>query len=131
MESRRMPADSGRVAKTHRAELTKELEAALQAKTAREWEAVLADAGVPAASVLTVSEALGTDHIGSRAFVHTVPLPSSSRTLKLLGSPVHVDGAAMGPTGPPPALGQHTEEILQELGYSAHDMEVLCAERAV
>ena len=36
--------------------------------------------------------------------------------------PVNVEGLQMRPAGPAPELGQHSEEILAELGYSADDI---------
>jgi len=45
--------------------------------------------------------------------------------------PHHLSGAAAPPMGPVPALGQHTDAILAELGYSQFDIARLRAERAV
>ncbi|WP_423463873.1 CaiB/BaiF CoA transferase family protein [Promicromonospora sp. MS192] len=104
--------------KVHRRELTAQIEAALAGRPAAEWETVLAAAGVPAARVLSVPEALAQDQVRARGFVHDLPFPGDpDRDLRVLGSPVHVDGAAPVPAHEPPLLGEHTDTILRELGY--------------
>jgi crotonobetainyl-CoA:carnitine CoA-transferase CaiB-like acyl-CoA transferase len=101
--------------KQHRDELRTELEKTLVHKTAREWDEVLMSSGVPAAPVATVREALESSHIRARGLVHTVASPSArGGPLRLLGSPVHVDGQAIGPAAPPPVLGSDTAEVLAE-----------------
>ena len=70
----------------------------LAQKSAREWDEQLMHIGVPAAPVVTVREALESAHIRARELIHTVASPSArGGTLRLLGSPVHVDGQAIGP----------------------------------
>ena len=97
--------------KRHRTELSRELAAALRTRTAAEWERVLADAGVPAARILTVREAVDLDQVRHRGLITTLPHPDGSgRPLRIVGSGVLVDGAPLRPTGPPPLLGQHNSE---------------------
>ena len=101
--------------KQHRDELREELEKTLVHKTAREWDEVFMSSGVPAAPVVTVREALESKHIRDRGLVHTVASPSTrGGALRLLGSPIHVDGRAIGPTAPPPVLGADTAAVLSE-----------------
>ncbi|MFD7026078.1 CaiB/BaiF CoA transferase family protein [Promicromonospora sukumoe] len=118
--------------KTHRTELTEQLEKALAARTAEQWEPVLAAAGVPAARVLAVPEALAQDQVAARRFVHDLPFPGGrARPLRVLGSPVHVDGTAPVPAHEPPLLGEHTDTILRELGYDAAAIATLHEEGTV
>ena len=97
--------------KRHRTELGRELAAALRTRTAAEWERVLAGAGVPAARILTVREAVDLDQVRHRGLITTLPHPDGSgRPLQVVGNGVLVDGAPLRPTGPPPLLGQHNSE---------------------
>ena len=97
--------------KRHRRVRGRERAAALRTRTAAEWERVLADAGVPAARILTVREAVDLDQVRHRGLITTLPHPDGSgRPLRIVGSGVLVDGAPLRPTGPPPLLGQHNSE---------------------
>jgi crotonobetainyl-CoA:carnitine CoA-transferase CaiB-like acyl-CoA transferase len=118
--------------KQHRRELTKELESALGACGAKEWEERFAAVSVPAGRLLTLEEALGQEQIAQRELLHDVEvgLPDR-RTVTVLGSGVHVDGESLAPSTPPPTLGQHTEQILVELGYSNEEITALRGARVV
>jgi crotonobetainyl-CoA:carnitine CoA-transferase CaiB-like acyl-CoA transferase len=97
--------------KLHRTELNAELNAALRQKTALEWEVTLSAAGVPAARVLTVPEAVELEQLEHRRFFTDLPYPDGSgRTLRVSGNGVLVDGEPLSPQSPPPLLDQHGEE---------------------
>ncbi|MFF7656743.1 CaiB/BaiF CoA transferase family protein [Streptomyces sp. NPDC007983] len=116
------PADR----KTHRDELRHEVEKGLSLRTAKEWEDILSDAGVPAARVLSVPDALGLEQLAERDFVRTLPFPGGrSRPLRVLGSPFQVDGVAVDDATPPPVLGEHTDQVLAELGYGTDEITAM------
>ncbi|MFJ2173410.1 CaiB/BaiF CoA transferase family protein [Streptomyces sp. NPDC087851] len=116
------PADR----KTHRDALRDEIEAGLAARPAAQWEEILSDAGVPAARVLSVPDALGLDHLAARGFVHDLPFPDGrERSLHVLGSPVRVDDTPAAAPSPPPLLGEHTDTVLAELGYAPVEIAAL------
>jgi len=113
--------------KANRAALTRELEAALAMRTAREWEAPLNDIGVPAGRVATVPQALSSEQVAARELLQTF-----DEVEGLVGRPVSVAKAGFKMSGgdpvaatPPPALGRHTEEVLQGLGYTQHEVQAL------
>jgi crotonobetainyl-CoA:carnitine CoA-transferase CaiB-like acyl-CoA transferase len=118
--------------KQHRSELTVELETALRTRSADEWEELFAEASVPAGCVLTLEEALNQEQVRERELLHDVEVSlPERRTVTVLGSGVHVDGKSLAPSMPPPRLGQHTEAILTELGFSSEEIEALRHEHAV
>ncbi|MFJ8002445.1 CaiB/BaiF CoA transferase family protein [Streptomyces sp. NPDC096310] len=116
------PADR----KTHRDALRDAIEEGLAARPAAQWEEILSDAGVPAARVLSVPDALGLDHLAARGFVHDLPFPDGrERSLHVLGSPVRVDDEPAAAPSPPPLLGEHTDTVLAELGYTPVEIAAL------
>jgi len=118
--------------KAHRAALTAELEAALAARSATEWEDVLSSAGVPAAAVLRVDEMLRSPQIRERGLVHELPFPGGGdEPLRVLGNGIRIDGVPSAPVTAPPLLGEHTDEILAALGYTADEVAALHEEGAV
>jgi crotonobetainyl-CoA:carnitine CoA-transferase CaiB-like acyl-CoA transferase len=122
--------------KLHRAELKVELERTLGERSAAEWDELLSTTGVPVAPVLTVPQALALAQVSGRQLLHEVAMPDSGesggeRSLRVLGSSVHVDGQSVGPAGRPPQLGEHVDEILAEAGYTAAQIADLRAQGVV
>jgi crotonobetainyl-CoA:carnitine CoA-transferase CaiB-like acyl-CoA transferase len=97
--------------KRHREELNTELNAALRRRTALEWEQILPAAGVPAARILTVPQALDLTQLAYRGFVTSLPHPDGSdRPVKVTGNGVLVNGEPLPPTAAPPLLGEHNAQ---------------------
>ncbi len=116
----------------NRAALKAELEEALAEATAQEWEQTLNAAGVPAGRVLTVPEALASPQVRDRGMIGEFEeVPGVGRDLRLLRTGFKVDGQAPKVDAPPPQLGQDTESLLQELGYSTGEISRLAEEKAI
>ncbi|WP_114560866.1 CaiB/BaiF CoA transferase family protein [Desertihabitans aurantiacus] len=102
--------------KRHRAALRAELEAALAARSAADWEERLAAVGVPAGRVLSVADALAAEQVVARGLVQQVEV--DGEPVPVLGHGVRVDGQVSRPRSGPPRLGAHTAEVLAELDAS-------------
>jgi crotonobetainyl-CoA:carnitine CoA-transferase CaiB-like acyl-CoA transferase len=101
----------------NRAALNALIEEGLASASAAEWEARLNKAGVPAGRVLTVPQAVAEPQVLERrmtARFDTVPGADCPVTVSRCG--FLVDGEAPHPSRPPPRLGEHTDEILGEVG---------------
>jgi crotonobetainyl-CoA:carnitine CoA-transferase CaiB-like acyl-CoA transferase len=97
--------------KRHRDALNAEINTALRTRPAVEWEQSLAAAGVPAARILTVAQAVDLAQLHHRGFFSALPYPDGSgRQMRVSGNGVLIDGAALRPEAPPPLLGQHNFE---------------------
>jgi crotonobetainyl-CoA:carnitine CoA-transferase CaiB-like acyl-CoA transferase len=103
----------GESRKRHRAELSAELNQALCARPAAEWEQALTAAGVPAGRILTVPQALALDQLAERGFLTELPFPgtpgqpAARPAYRATGNGVLVDGVPLRPAGPAPRLGEH------------------------
>jgi alpha-methylacyl-CoA racemase len=80
--------------------------------------------------VLALGEALESDLARAREMVVEVDQPGVGG-VRMLGVPVKLSRTPGAPTGPGPALGQHTDEVLSALGYSAGDLAFLRESGAV
>jgi crotonobetainyl-CoA:carnitine CoA-transferase CaiB-like acyl-CoA transferase len=96
----------------HRGELIPVLERAFQARTAGEWIGALEAAGVPCALVRTIDEVFVS--VEGAATVQAVDDPERGR-LRLVADPIRLDGMRPPVRRPPPRLGEHTAEVLEEL----------------
>ncbi len=91
----------------------------------------LAEAGVPAGPVLTPREALAHAQVVATGALGSVDYPGMPATAPVAGLPIGLSESPSGIRTPPPLVGQHTDEVLAELGFSAKDVAKLRDEGAV
>jgi len=116
----------------HRFELKAALEEAMISKSTEEWWKLFNRAGVPAGPVYSVPQALEHPQVAERGMVGTFEnAPGVGRDIRLVRTGFKVNGQAPRVAAPPPTLGQHSDEILADLGYSPQEIESLKQEKAV
>ena len=98
------------------------LDEELSKKTTAEWLKIFAGS-VPASPINDIAEAIDNPFVAEREGIQTVRLEGYG-DYRMLASPVRSGGADV-PANPAPQLGQHTEELLTGIGYSAEKLEPL------
>ena len=113
-----------------RNEILSALQAAFMTKTREEWIALLNKADVPCSPVLTIEESLADPQIKHRKMVFEQEHPSEGR-IKQRAFPARFSDMPLKQDAPPPLYGQHTDEILLELGYTEDDIKKLREEKVI
>lgn len=104
--------------------LTEILAPHLRKRGTEQWLAALEEAGVPAGPVLSIGEALSDPQTLAREMVVEVEHRNLGR-LKTLGVPVKLSATPGSVRRAAPVLGEHTREVLAEIGYSEQEIEAL------
>jgi len=97
----------------NRDEMVRLVSAAIRTKPAADWLEQLEAAGIPAGPINRITQALGDTQAQHRGMVRTIA------GTRLVGSPVRMEGERADSELPPPALGEHTDEIVERLIDSA------------
>jgi CoA:oxalate CoA-transferase len=118
--------------KRNRVALKAEIEAALAAKSAREWSALFNAQGVPAGEVLDIPDVLEHPQVTERDLVKTFEgVPGVAKPVAVVRSGFRLKSGDPVPASPPPALGADTGDVLASLGYSQDEIARLRREKAI
>jgi formyl-CoA transferase len=104
----------------HRAELQDELEKTFKQKSKDHWVETLLANGIPAGPILSYPEAFGSEHAQARRMRMEIDHPIEGRVPNI-GFPVKLSGTPQRVRRHPPLLGEHTDEVLAELGLSIEE----------
>jgi crotonobetainyl-CoA:carnitine CoA-transferase CaiB-like acyl-CoA transferase len=118
----RFTADHLRV--QHREELAALIDAVTRTEPRAFWLEQLDQAGVPCGPIFDYEGALTTPQAIEREMTVDVDHPTLGR-LRTLGTPIKMSGTPLNPKRRAPLLGEHTDEILADAGYTSDEIEQL------
>lgn len=106
------------------------IDRAFRLKSSAEWIAILNGAGVANGAVRDIGQMLGDPQLAARHMVETLMHPTVGAT-KVIGAPIKLSENEASLRMAPPVLGQHTDAVLAELGYTPAEIAELRAQRVV
>ena len=102
----------------HRATLVPLLAERLRARPRAEWLRALEAAKVPCGPINDLADVFADPQVQDRGMTVTLPHPHTD-TMQLVASPMKLSATPVQVRRPPPLLGQHTDEVLAEMGIDA------------
>jgi crotonobetainyl-CoA:carnitine CoA-transferase CaiB-like acyl-CoA transferase len=113
-------------AAAHYEALAARAEAVMRSRPTAEWLTVLRDHGIPASDVKLPIELLDDPQPLANEMLHDLRHPALG-LVRVVGSPVRLDGEGFRPAPPTPPFGSETREILGRLGLSEAEIAALIA----
>jgi CoA:oxalate CoA-transferase len=114
----------------NRSELTRLLEEKLVEKTSEEWETIFDKVGVANGPILYIDEVFQDPQVLHQKMLLEMDHPTVGK-IKTLGFPAKLSRTPGQLKLPPPLKGQHTEEVLKELGYPPQEIDTMRKEGVI
>jgi len=108
----------------HRKELAESLTKITRQFRGRELESMLSEAGVPCGQLRDIGEVVNDPHVKARRLIDDVEYPGRGK-IKIVRTPIFFSGQAPKARSQAPQLGEHTADVLAELGFSEADIQRL------
>jgi crotonobetainyl-CoA:carnitine CoA-transferase CaiB-like acyl-CoA transferase len=111
----------------HREVLIPMMETVTRTRTTAEWIALLEDKAVPCGPINNIAQAFEDEQVKARGLAVTMPRQAGDGIAQIVGvaSPLRLQGTPPVLRHAPPALGQHTDEVLAEMGLDARQRAAL------
>jgi crotonobetainyl-CoA:carnitine CoA-transferase CaiB-like acyl-CoA transferase len=111
---------------SNRGELVPQVQAILKTRAAEDWLALLGERQVPAGPINTVAQALESPQATARGMVVEQQHPVMGE-VRTIAQPLALTATPPSYRRPPPMVGEHSREILAELGLGESEIEALVA----
>ncbi|SDN42651.1 CaiB/BaiF CoA transferase family protein [Vreelandella arcis] len=121
-EDARFATNGARV--LHRDQLVPLLEAALAQRGTDDWLAEFEAVGVPCGPINTLDRVFDDAHVKARGLKQTLPHAQSGH-VDLVANPIRMNGESLSATTAPPTLGEHTDDVLTDIGVTAEQRQAL------
>jgi crotonobetainyl-CoA:carnitine CoA-transferase CaiB-like acyl-CoA transferase len=124
----RFERNAGRV--RHRQTLVPQLAALMKRRTRADWLEALEAAKVPCGPINDLADVFADPQVQHRQMTVAMPHPLTDQ-LRLVASPMKFSATPVQYRRPPPLLGEHTTEVLAELGFAAGELAALKRAQAI
>ncbi len=128
MNEQRFATNAMRV--KNREEIIKIIGDVICTKKADEWLKILTEAGVPCGPIYNMDKIFSDPQVLHREMVKELEHPTAGK-IKVTGIPIKLSNTPGEILKAPPVLGQHTKEILSELGFKEIEIEKLYEEKVI
>jgi formyl-CoA transferase len=107
-----------------------QIRAAFKKRTSEEWAAILDEATIACSPIYSIDEVFNLPQVKARNMVQSYEVEGYG-DVPAIGSPVKYSETPPRISSPPPRLGQHTVEVLSELGRSQDEIDRLVSQKSV
>ena len=114
----------------HRDALNADMERYTVKRSSADWIELLNEAGVPCGPIYSIDQVYADPQVEYLEVAQPVRTRDKS-TLRMAGQPMSLSRTPSKLVAPPPKLGEHTDEVLREFGFSAKDIAALREANAV
>ena len=114
----------------NREALVEKLAPHIRRRPSAEWIELLEAVGMPVGPILDIADVVGLEQTRARGLVVETEHPSAGPT-RALGLPVTLSATPGGVRRPAPLLGEHTRDVLREVGYAEAEIDALVASGAL
>ncbi|QNI02072.1 CoA transferase [Halomonas sp. SH5A2] len=108
----------------HRDQLVPVLEAALAQRSTDDWLAAFEAVGVPSGPINTLDRVFDDAHVKARGLKQTLPHAQAGQ-VDLVANPIRMNGESISASTAPPYLGEHTDDVLTDIGITSEQRQAL------
>jgi crotonobetainyl-CoA:carnitine CoA-transferase CaiB-like acyl-CoA transferase len=113
----------------HRDALNADIERYTVKRTSAEWIELLNKAGVPCGPIYSIDQVYADPQVVHLGMAQ--PVKTKGKPLRMARQPVSLSRTSSRLAAPPPALGEHTDAVLREFGFTAKEISALRNAKAV